>query len=98
MFAFVIVLVAILVIAIANLVLLAFEQQQSDLAEFRQLFGSPDSDTAHQAFLDTFGVAWNAPNAAYAVKRHIHELPSGIDKHRDIILAHGYNYKTAYWY
>lgn len=95
---FVIVLIVGSMLIVFNLLLVANKCQQDCLAEFRSLFGPPDSDSAKQAFFNTFGVAWNAPQAAYAVKRHIHEISVGTDKSRDITLARGYGYRTAYWY
>ena len=95
---FVIVLIAGATLIFLNFLLVAYGCRQDCLADFRSLFGPPNSDSAHKAFFNTFGVAWNAPQAAYAVKRHIHEMPTGTDKSRDITLARGYGYWTAYWY
>ena len=95
---FVIVLIVGFTIMVLNVLLVADQRQQAILAEFTNLFGPPSTASAKQAFHNTFGVEWNASHAAYAVKRHIHEIPVGVDKSRDITLARGYGYWTSYWY
>ena len=65
--------------------------------KFNDWFGSPNSVTARRAFLDTFGVAWNAPTAALAVKHTLAEIPDGIDNTRECVLARGFGFCTSYW-